>query len=388
MKLSMKAVVAATIAAYASTTEAALAATCPGDGELCFQWGIPAGSSRTSPGNLYFQLRGPISLSWFALGTGSAMMGSSMFVVYSNGSGVTLSTRPGKGHIMPEYQARSDVELLPGSGVVNGNLVANVLCKNCSDIAITSSSSWLYAWNMGAAIDSSSPSEPISFHDAFSGFSVNLEQATIASDSNPFLTPATNGNTKPNPSGVETDEGNGMAMLYAHGIVMSVAFLIGYPVGSALMPLLGRWLIHASWQLLAFVGMWVGFALGCVISSRAGSLFQDAHMQLGLAVSILMTIQPVLGWLHHTHFLKHGQRGPISHVHTWYGRIIMILGIVNGGIGLHFAGASSRFVVTYAIVATLVSVMYLAGMGFGIIKRRRQQTRHYQSSSQTELAKL
>ncbi|KAG8428288.1 hypothetical protein J3459_004062 [Metarhizium acridum] len=388
MKLSVKAIVAATIAAYASTTEAALAATCPGDGEMCFQWGIPAGSSRASPANLYFQLRAPTSLSWFALGTGSAMKGSSMFVVYHNGSGVTLSTRQGKGHVMPEYQARSDVELLPGSGIVNGNLVANVLCKDCSDIDTSSSSSWLYAWNMGPAIDSSSLSEPIPYHDAFSSFSVNLQQATIASDSNPFLTPATNGATKPDASGVETDEGNGMAMLYAHGIVMAVAFLIGYPVGSALMPLLGRWLIHASWQLLAFVGMWVGFALGYVISSRAGTLFQDAHMQLGIAVSILMTIQPILGWLHHKYFLKHGNRGPVSHVHIWYGRIIMILGIVNGGIGLQFAGASSRFVVTYAIVATMVSVMYLAGMSFGIIKRKRQQIRHFQSSSQTELAKM
>ncbi|KHO00067.1 uncharacterized protein MAM_01990 [Metarhizium album ARSEF 1941] len=373
----------------ASRTDAALAAVCPDNGEMCFQWGSPAGANGASPGVLYFQLRAPASLSWFALGTGSSMAGSSMFVVYRNGSGVTLSTRQGTGHSMPQFEARSDVQLLPGSGVVNGNLVANVRCAQCSDIPITSSSKWISAWaKKGPATDSSSASEPISIHDAFSSFSVNLQQATITSDSNPFLTPATNGGTKPIVNGVETGADNSKMMLYAHGIIMAGAFLLGYPIGSAVMPLLSKWIVHASWQLLAFTGMWVGFALGYIISSKAGSLFQDAHTQIGLVVSILMTIQPVLGWLHHERFLKHRRRGPVSHVHIWLGRVVMLFGIIDGGIGLQSAGASSRFITTYSVVAALVSVMYLVGVTFGRVKKKWQRNQNLGSSSLTELGKL
>ncbi|TWU74444.1 hypothetical protein ED733_004426 [Metarhizium rileyi] len=388
MRLATRTVAAAAFAAYASVTQAALAAVCPDNREMCFQWGTSPESSSTGSGNVYFQLRAPTSYAWFALGTGSAMQGSSMFVVYHNGSGVTLSTRPGKGHSKPEYEARPEVQLLPGSGIVNGNLVANVRCTKCSDIDISSSSKWISAWKVGKAIESSSLSEPIAYHDGHSGFSVDLKQASIASDSNPFLTAATNGGSKPDTSAVKTEGDESIAVLYAHGIVMAAAFLIGYPVGSALMPLLGKWIFHASWQLLAFIGMWVGFALGYIISSQAGTFFQDAHMQLGVVVSILMTIQPVLGWFHLRYFVKHGQRGPISHVHIWFGRIIMIVGIANGGIGLQGAGASSRFVVTYTIVAIMVSIIYLAGMSFGIAKKKNRQPPRLPTSSQTELTKL
>jgi hypothetical protein len=59
---------------------------------------------------------------------------------------------------------------------------------------------------------------------------------------------------------------------------MAAVFLIGYPVGSIMMPVLGNWLIHAGWQVFAFVGMWVGFALGYVLSSRIGTVSSHASM--------------------------------------------------------------------------------------------------------------
>lgn len=110
-------------------------------------------------------------------------------------------------------------------------------------------------------------------------------------------------------------------------------------------------------------------------------------MRLGVVVCILMTLQPVLGWLHHKHFVQHGQRGPVGHIHIWHGRLIMLLGIVNGGIGLQFAAAPPRIIVAYSIVAAFVSIMYFAGMSFGIVKRRRQG-KGVQSSPTTELSKL
>lgn len=110
-------------------------------------------------------------------------------------------------------------------------------------------------------------------------------------------------------------------------------------------------------------------------------------MRLGVIVCVLMILQPVLGWLHHMHFVKFGKRGAVSHVHLWYGRLLMLLGIVNGGVGLQFSAAPSQFVAAYSVVAAVVSIVYLVGMSFGIAKRRKPGNR-VGSSSMTELSKL
>lgn len=183
---------------------------------------------------------------------------------------------------MPQSSPRSDVALLEGSGVVNGNLVANIRCTGCSDLDISSSSKWIAASKAGPAIDSSSVSAPISIHDNKAAFSVDLNQASISSDSNPFLTPATNGGTKPINNGTTTSSDNSGTLLLVHGVIMAIAFLAGYPIGSALMPLLGKWFIHAGWQMLAFLGMWIGFGLGFVISSRGNRVsYESFTLHLG-----------------------------------------------------------------------------------------------------------
>jgi hypothetical protein len=111
-------------------------------------------------------------------------------------------------------------------------------------------------------------------------------------------------------------------------------------------------------------------------------------MRIGVIVSILMTLQPVLGYLHHNHFRKHGQRGVISHVHMWYGRSLMFLGIVNGGVGLQFASAPPPAVVAYTIIAAVVSVCYLCGIGFGIINKKKKKERQRQQYQQQQRQKL
>lgn len=265
------------IASVSSTTEAALASFCPDKGDACFQWGAPQAALSAGSGNLYFQLRAPTSYQWIALGTGSSMKGSSMFVVYQNGdNNITLSTRKGQGHVMPRYSARSDVTLLEGSGIVNGSMVANVLCRACSDLDLSSSSSWISAWKMGSSLDSSNPSQSISTHDGKASFSVDLQQASITSDSNPFLASSNGGgSTRTGSTGAvveEDDDDQNNRLEVAHGVIMAIVFVVGYPIGSAVMPLVGSWLIHAGWQMLAFLAMWAGFAVGYIASSREGEV--------------------------------------------------------------------------------------------------------------------
>ncbi len=58
------------------------------------------------------------------------MAGANIFVVYSaaDPNNVTLSPRSGLGHFQSLYNPQAQVSLLPGSGISNGKLVANVRC--------------------------------------------------------------------------------------------------------------------------------------------------------------------------------------------------------------------------------------------------------------------
>ncbi len=96
--------------------------------------GIPSSStiSQSSEGGIYFQLSAPTSYQWVGLGIGEQMAGATIFVMYADGQGnVTISARDGnQGHVEPvqDPTLQSGVTLLAGSGIVDGNMVANVYC--------------------------------------------------------------------------------------------------------------------------------------------------------------------------------------------------------------------------------------------------------------------
>lgn len=85
-----------------------------------------------------------------------------------------------------------------------------------------------------------------------------------------------------------------------------------------------------------------------------------------------MVLQPALGLLHHRHYLKHRSRSPVSHAHIWYGRLLLLLGVINGGVGLHAAGSPQTFTVVYAVAASVGGVAYIAAALAGNMKKRME----------------
>lgn len=283
------------LASYAALTHAATQQTCPTT-DVCFAVGVPQKSASSDSGNIYFQISGPATYSWIALGTGSRMSGSNMFVMYQDGSGnVTISPRQGTNHQMPVLDTSSTaarLTLLAGSGVVDGGktMRANVACANCEAWAnggamqLTSTSSpWIAAWKAGSSLATTDKDAAISQHDDVGSWSYDLTQATISSDSNPFINAQQNGGGGGSGSGAPGSSGPGVIpsgggfasareeitrLQRAHGIIMAIVFVILYPVGSILMPLLGKWMFHAAFQFFNFVLMWVGFGLGYVLSQK------------------------------------------------------------------------------------------------------------------------
>ncbi|OTA56441.1 iron reductase domain protein, partial [Hypoxylon sp. EC38] len=277
--------------------------------DVCYQVAVPTTSASSNSGNIYLQLRAPTSYSWVAVGTGSAMADSNIFVMYQDGR--------------------------------------------------------------ATALDSSDAAATITRHDAHDQWTFDLTQGTVSSDANPYVGARQfdNNNRGGVGQGSFADPGT---LILGHGIIMAVVMVLMYPLGSALMPLFGKWILHASWQFLAFLLMWAGFGLGIVASQRIRLDFNSTHTILGTVVVCLMVVQPVLGWLHHRYFLKNQKRGVVSHGHVWYGRALLIMGVVNGGLGLQLADASRTFFIVYVVLAAVIFAIYIAAAVFGEFRRRRQ----------------
>ncbi|KAF5575514.1 uncharacterized protein FSUBG_13904 [Fusarium subglutinans] len=352
------------VALFATIIRASPASYCDASSsKVCYSWAVPSSSS-----SLYVRLEAPTTYQWVALGTGSRMSGSTMLVIYQDGSGnVTLSTRKGYGHDTPTYQAMSGIKLVEGSGVSNGTIVANIYWK---DASISGTAQWISAWKKGSSMDTSDASSDFPEHDGTDNFSLDLSKATVSGTSNPFLNSS---NTTPSDNAVSGGGGGEDHTGSAHGVIMAVVFLVGFPIGSVLMPLLGKWLIHASWQIIAFVGMWIGFGIGKIAADRDADWFHEPHVVLGTIVCVLMIVQPVLGWMHHRNYVKYQRRTTISYGHIWYGRGIMVVGIINGGIGLQLSSASTGLIVGYSIVGILVSAIYAAGAVRKMVQMKRKE---------------
>lgn len=89
-------------------------------------------------------------------------------------------------------------------------------------------------------------------------------------------------------------------------------------------------------------------------------MWDKTHTVFGAVVVSLLGLQPVFGYLHHLHYLKFHRRGLISYVHIWWGRILMVLGVINGGLGLQLANEEDGPIIAYSVISGVVFLGYLA----------------------------
>ncbi|PVH77590.1 iron reductase domain protein [Cadophora sp. DSE1049] len=387
--------------------------------------GIPSDSSisSSSTGPLYFHLEAPTSYQWVALGIGSQMAGASIFVMYADGNGnITLSGRRGTGQIEPRADStlQAGLELLEGTGIANGMMVANVRCTSCTlDSDKTSSDSpWIAAWSIGSAIDSTSVSATIRQHSGNNRVEaqVDLSQASISSDANPFLSsstpdststgsssPTTASSSKPTTGSGSNGYGNGgfgpgsndddddddddaddgfrgngngndnggvtfgetsfqaiTDYQKAHGIVMGVVVVLLFPFGAMFMRMGGSGIVHGILQVLSLCALLVGLGLGVRLANLRNMNLTTTHPLFGIIIVALFLIQPIFGLIHHIQYKRNLSRAGVSHLHIWYGRILILLAIINGGLGLKLANNSRNGEIAYGVVAGVVGAAYIA----------------------------
>lgn len=379
---------------------------------------VPEDTASGSSQTIYMQIHGPSDAAWIGFGQGSRMAGSNMFIVYTDGSGnVTVSPRTGTGHFEPEFNSDAQITVLEGSGVdSSGSIIANIRCDSClswsggSMDATDSSSSWIWAHASGSSLDTTDTSATIRQHSSEGSFSLDLTTGTGGTSANPFIA-ATNTDDAASPSqsasepasgtatnspsstpsatrgvnapiassGSDSNRGssittdNTLSLRKTHGIIMSITFVVLFPLAALAMylPFAKRALfVHAPLQTIGVILMIVGLATGVILGNRVSEL-DGYHQVIGyIIVAVLILAQPALGLLQHMYFRRHGGRSIKGIAHQWIGRSFILLGVINGGLGFNITGPTgSQYVprgavIAYGVIAGLVGVLYIAVVVF------------------------
>ncbi|KAF3197152.1 hypothetical protein TWF192_007599 [Orbilia oligospora] len=354
---------------------------CDPGGKFCASVVMPLTTAHDDDGYMLIRVTGAAAKGWTAIGIGNRMAGSLMFIIYPGtaSANVTVSPRLSSGQVAPHYYPQTDVSILEGSGIVDGQMTALFTCNNCKRWAggrldVTShTSTWIWAQNSGQQLESSSLQEDIQQHDenSYGIFTLDMTVAVVDDPNPPApipLNPEASGSLYTVPNELVKKRQN---YIIAHAVVMSIAFVVLFPLGGIIIRLLRHTIrqavyVHITLQVLSFSLAIVGLATGVMASATLESHFLYSHQFIGVVVMVLLFLQVILGASHHMMFKVKGKRTWLSYAHIWLGRSAIIMGIVNGGLGLPLAKASLPPIAIYSGVAAIIFAVYL--LGYGAIK--------------------
>lgn len=128
--------------------------------------------------------------------------------------------------------------------------------------------------------------------------------------------------------------------------------------------------MHAGWMAFTYLIVLAGMGLGIWIAKNTDQL-STPHAIIGLVVVAALILQPITGLLHHRLYKQKGGPTAVSPVHVWWGRAIVTLGIINGGLGLQLAANTKNGEIAYGVVAGVMWVSWMAVVIFVTAKKSR-----------------
>ncbi|KAL5365357.1 hypothetical protein BJX96DRAFT_169032 [Aspergillus floccosus] len=163
----------------------------------------------------------------------------------------------------------------------------------------------------------------------------------------------------------------------AHGVTMSIAFVVIFPLGAILLRVPQSKIsvsIHIACQILGVALMIAGLATGIRVGKILDRSHNNAHTVLGTILVVFLLVQPIIGFFHHRRFRATQQASPWTSVHVWLGRICVLLGIINGGMGLKLAANTHAGLIVYGVLAGVFGAAFVAVAGWkGGLKLRRKE---------------
>ena len=150
-------------------------------------------------------------------------------------------------------------------------------------------------------------------------------------------------------------------MWHLHGLIMTVAFLVLYPVGAILIRSGDSRAFNFHWTTQAFASVFV--ALGAVIGVMQSSSISVTHQYLGFAIIASIGLQILLGWRQHVRWLGAKSKSWFSTGHVWLGRTVLTAGYVNLVLGmiLRRYGRATMLGLVVAIVAEVTLLLFMMG---------------------------
>lgn len=345
------------------------------------------------------------ALGWTAIGPGGVMKGSLMFIVYGDPLSheePILSIRTATDHHQPTLLMKSDMasgmdirairsSWLPDASHDNDPRDASyiarisVVCYSChlwAGTAISAQSKsqpWIWAWHAKQKFDVFSFDSHLEMHKHHAGaggwgnFYLDMSQSISTARFPPSLPPirpkiATLGasDTPISFSGsiIKMTVGPGS---YFHGIVLATAFLLLFPAGviglRAGSP--NSFSYHWVIQLCASILLLLGLGLGLLKGRKINTI----HQWVGIVLASTIGFQGFLGWWHHRRFVRLHQRTWVSHVHIWFGRLVVVAGWGNVVSGLLLRGHKKNSAMV-AIVAVVVCLQAVGLSGWALWAQR------------------
>ena len=319
-------------------------------------------------GDVYFHMSGPIASSWIGIGWGSQMKDSFMVVAYpaANGLNTTTSPRMGSGHTEPAYLPGIQIdkvstdEYAPNANLVTNNgtgvIISHVVCRKCASLGggpidlSNPAQEFFFALGPNKTFKSDSLSANLGMHDTYGQFTIDMPKAAnFTGDYGRVPGPNIPQFVFPPSDIAFADYGSTVAYNLhnlddhnpgIHGFLMIVAFLVIFPFGALVKFVLHKVLWHAAIQSIGVVLVLGGFG----VATRVAPLYvksknyTSGHQILGMLAIAGLIIQFGLGLVHHSIYARTKRPTPFGIIHMFLGPIIMMLGVINGGIGFHFAG--------------------------------------------------
>ncbi|KAF2768073.1 hypothetical protein EJ03DRAFT_252354, partial [Teratosphaeria nubilosa] len=198
-----------------------------------------------------------------------------------------------------------------------------------------------------------------------------------SSGGNPYSSGSGSSNN-PFSSGFESFFSQYTTIITAHAVLATLAFGLVFPVGGILIRIAsfpGLSWVHGLIQAIAYILYIAAFGLGAYMATHLHMLNQ-AHAIIGIVLFVVLFFQPFLGILHHVMFKRHSRRVIWSYGHIWLGRIIITLGIINGGLGLwlaqktHIYAPPSGAIIGYSVAAGVIWLIYMACAIIGEARRK------------------
>ena len=371
-------------------------------------------------GDVFFHMSGPKTHSWLGVGIGSEMKNSFMIIAYpsSNGLNTTISPRLGTGHKEPSYNPSIEIVKIyndtyaPNANTVTehgtGTIISHALCKNCSSWATgfldtrSKTQPFIFALGPNKTFGSDSLEASIPRHEFRGKFTMDMTQATnytgwygrVPAPNVPDFKfpPSDTDFANAGASAVFDDVTVSNHMPGVHAALMCVTFLLIFPVGALVMQFLKRALWHAAVQVIGFVAVFAAFGVVIPIARQYNKVcttripaivrrrltcpqsknFNSAHQVIGLLILAGLLLQVGLGLVGHSTYVRTNQSSPFSKIHFFLGPFIMVLGLINAGVGFNFAG-NSHLNILYAIIVVVVVVVFVAIIGCQLFCRSRRK---------------